>query len=250
MVLFAAAVLWTPAAMAGSNPHFKKGKKLLHDMEDAKAIKAFNQALEEPGLPVQEKASIYVYIGIAQFNQMKQAKAKAAFKKALETFPDVKLPGQTSPKIKGVFKEVKAAIKPKVAPKPKPKPKPKPRPIKIPTEPKNDRAALRWSAWGTLGVAVAAAGTGVAMAVLAKDAEEQAKDTRLTFPEAEKLHEKGQNRALLANIMFGVAGAAAVTSGVLFYFGYRKRPESAPRVTAAVVPLPTGLMIQVGGIRW
>jgi len=57
---------------------------------------------------------------------------------------------------------------------------------------------------------------------------------------------KAENRALVANIMFATAGAAAVTSAVLFYFGYRKKSSA----TATVVPIPSGVMVQVGGIRW
>lgn len=245
--LCAAVMLLGSSAWAAPNPHLVKGKKLLNDMEDAKALESFKQALEEPGLPVKEKAEIYVHMGVARFNLLKKDEAKKDFRQALETFPDIELPAMTSPKIKAIFKEVQAKYKADTTPVVKPKPKPKPKPIKVPKpKPSDGRAALRWSAWGCLGVAVAAAGTGVAMAMLASDYEEKANDLGIPFSAAEEYHMKAENRALVANIMFATAGAAAVTSAVLFYFGYRKKSSA----TATVVPIPSGVMVQVGGIRW
>ncbi len=244
-----AVLFWGLAAWAAPNPHLEKGKKLLNDMEEAKALESFSQALEEPGLPVKEKAQIYLHMGIAHFNLLKKDEAKKDFKQALETYPDIKLPAMTSPKIRTFFKEVqdkhKAATKPKVIKPVKPI-KTRPRTVVPTPKPSDGRAPLRWSAWGCLAVALGAAGTGVAMAVLAKDFEDKANDLSMPFSVAEEYHDKAQNRALLANIMWGVIGAAAVASGVLFYFGYRKKSTA----TASVVPIPGGVMVQVGGIRW
>ena len=248
--LCAAAVLMTaPPAWAAPNPHLVKGKKQLNDMEDAKALESFKQALEEPGLPVKEKAEIYLHMGVAHLNLLKKEEATKDFRQALETFPDIKLPASTSPKIKAFFQKARAKYKAETQPKViKPKViKPKvTKPIHLPKPPSDGRAALRWSAWGCLGLAVAAAGTGVAMAMLAKDYEDKANDLAVPFSVAEDYHMKGNNRALVANIMFATAGAAAITSGVLFYFGYLKKSAA----TATVVPIPSGVMIQVGGIRW
>lgn len=249
-----AVLFWGLAAWAAPNPHLVKGKKLLNDMEEAKALESFKQALEEPGLPVKEKAQIYLHMGIAHFNLQKKNEAKKDFRQALEIFPDIKLPAMTSPKIRAVFKEVQAKYKadnqPKVVIKPPPPKPPKP-PIVPKPKPSDGRAPLRWSAWGCLAVALGAVGTGVAMAMLAKDYEEKANDVNIpwksnTGPSAEDYHDKAETRALIANIMWGVAGGAAVASGVLFYFGYRKKSTAS----ASVVPIPGGVMVQVGGIRW
>ena len=241
-VLFGGAPAW-----AAPNPHLVQGKKLLNDMEDAKALESFKQALEEPGLPVKEKAEIFMHMGVANFNLLKKAEAKKSFRQALEIFPDAKLPAMTSPKIRTFFKKVQAKYKADTQPRViKHKPRPKPKPIHVPKPPDHGRGALRWSAWGCLGLAVAAAGTGVAMAMLAGDYEDKANDLTIPFSAAEEYHQKGETRAMVANIMFATAGAAAITSGVLFYFGYRKTSAA----TATVVPIPSGVMVQVGGIRW
>ena len=242
----AAILLLGSTAWAAPNPHLVQGKKLLNDMEDAKALESFKQALEEPGLPVQEKAEIFLHMGVAHFNLLKKDEAKKDFRQALETYPDIQLPARTSPKIRAFYQKVQAKYKADTQPKViKPKKPKKPKKILVP-KPSDGRAPLRWSAWGCLGLAVAAAGTGVAMAMLARDYEDKANDLAIPFSTAEEYHKKGETRALLANIMFGVAGAAAVTSGVLFYFGYRKKSTA----TATVVPIPSGVMVQVGGIRW
>ena len=58
-----------------------------------------------------------------------------------------------------------------------------------------------------------------------------------------------ERKALGANICFGIAGAAAVTSAVLFYVGWR-RAHRRTSGAAALVPAESGAVLQVGRILW
>lgn len=254
LLLGAALFCWAAPTWASDNPHLERGIKLLGEMNDQKALTAFGQALSHAKDNPQEQATIQVYMGIAHYNLLKQDEAKQAFRKALTLDPEVALPSMVSPKIRALFEEVRAKVKaeakPAVTPKPEDKPKPagtpKPRPVQ---KKKDPRAVYRYSAFALAGLALAAGGTGLGMGLWARSLEDEAADLSLPYAEADKKHNQASTRALLANVMFGVAGAAAVTSAVLFYFGYRSLER--PAASAALVPLPGGgALIQVGGIRW
>lgn len=222
-------------------PPKEQGIALLADMEDKEAITAFREALSVSKTD-SEKASIYIYMGIAHFNLLEKDSARQSFQQALLLDAKSALPEIVSPKIQEVFDgvkgEMKAALKPKPKPKPKRKPKPKPK--------KSGQGAYRISAFVTLGLAVAAAAAGAGLAASGSGLEDDADDRSLSWAEAEDLHDQASSRYLGANILFGVAGAAAVTSAVMFYFGYRDMPEAR----VSLLPLRGGAIIQVGGVRW
>ena len=95
----------------------------------------------------------------------------------------------------------------------------------------------------TLGVAAAAAGSGLGLSLAAQRDAGAANDLSLPHGEAQGIYDSAGRYALSANILFGVAGAAAVTSGVLFYMGWRRNRNRA--VSAAVLPSPSGIAVQV-----
>jgi len=76
-------------------------------MEDAKALKLFNQALEQPGNSDEDRAKIHIYMGIAYFNLMRQNEAGQHFQKALEIDAKAQIPPMTAPKIKALFYRVR-----------------------------------------------------------------------------------------------------------------------------------------------
>ena len=225
----------------------EEGVAQLNNMEDRKALDTFIIALKETKED-DKVASIHIYMGMAHFNLLDQAAARMSFREALKLRPKTPLPANVSPKIRELFQQVKDKVNAEMAAKLKRKSKPKPKPKpKKPPPPKDDgRGAYRASAWVMLGVAVAAAGAGVGLGLTGRSLASDAEDLSLPYAEARDLHDQASTRYLVTNILIGVAGAAAVTSGVLLYFGYRGQPEAQ----VALVPLQGGALVQVGGVRW
>lgn len=90
-------------------------------------------------------------------------------------------------------------------------------------------------AWGAFGVAAAGAAVGTVFTLQtfsALDAEEQARADRLTKREVEALQDKAINRALTANIGFGVAAAGLVSGVVLLILDPGDPDDAAPDETA------------------
>jgi len=107
---------------------------------------------------------------------------------------------------------------------------------------------VNWPAWVTLSLAVATGATGLGLGLSARSENDAAGDLKLTYSQAQEHHDAAASRALGANICFGVAGALAITSGVLFYVG---RKSEKATTSAAVVPLPQGgAVLQVRGTAW
>ena len=91
-----------------------------------------------------------------------------------------------------------------------------------------------WSAIA-LGTGLVAAGVGTGFGVLAKSAEDDVDYPGTWDPDRDS---QGRNAATIANVMFGVAGAAAVASLVLFFFFEDGGGESGVAIT------PTGAGVQ------
>jgi len=255
---------WRPAILAGllltgvagraaSNPHLARGVRLIEEMEDAKAVRALQRALRVRRNTDQVRAKIHLYLGIAHFNLLDKDRARQELKQACKLDPAIKLPPTTAPKIRELFDSLQPARPPEpetTRPAPverrPPPPKPRPPPVVVAaldqTPRDSGRGAVGWAAWGTAGLAVAAGGAALTAGLLARSANQQAGDVSLTSGEADVHHEAARERALAANVMFGVAGAAAVAAGVLFYFHLRSGRGWA---SAAIVPLPGGAALQV-----
>jgi hypothetical protein len=106
-------------------------------------------------------------------------------------------------------------------------------------EPPSRWTGRRKAALGVSGVAVAGLAAGIVLGTQAKGKQDDAhglcpdpKTPCAGADQAESLIKAGQSRALGANVAFGVAGAAAIVAGVLWFTG---APESAPR-RVAIVP--------------
>jgi tetratricopeptide (TPR) repeat protein len=232
----------TPAS-ARTGPHFDEGVRLLKQFEYAEALQSFKDALDWPGNTRKERAAIYLYIGIAQSNLNDYGAAEASFKKALAEDPAIAPPPRTSPKISALFERVRAEARPSPVVVPPPASQP---PVEAvtpeppDTEPRR-KSPVNWPAWLTLGAGVAAATTGLAMGILNLSEKSKAEDKTLPFDEAQQHADAASSRGLAANILFGVAGAAAVASGVLFYLGWKRNRDRA--VSAAVIPSPSGIAV-------
>lgn len=86
---------------------------------------------------------------------------------------------------------------------------------------------VRWPAWVSAGAAVALLAGAVAMGASAGAAESDLNSadrdctTREDYEVCRDLEDRAQGRALAANVLFALSGAAAVASGVFFYLDVR-----------------------------
>jgi len=241
--------LASPAGARG-NPHFKRGVKLLDQAEDEQALEAFREALKWPGTrSKRNRARIHLYIGITQLNLTNEEEARKHFAIAFRLDPQARLPDGLSPKIEQIAAEVRARHEGGPA-APSPAVRPSPPPVTSPVTPVVIRRAAPspwtyWPAWTALGAAVAAGGTGLALGVISRKRADEASNLGLPTSVAQSKHDTASKMALTANVLFGVAGAAAIAAGVLFYVGSQRSPT-----TAEVVPLRGGALVQVHGLTW
>ncbi|MCU0698653.1 MAG: hypothetical protein MUC96_19300 [Myxococcaceae bacterium] len=75
---------------------------------------------------------------------------------------------------------------------------------------------LRISAWVLLGLGVATLGAGVAMGALASGDASRAADKNLTVREATLAARESNEKATIANVLFGAGGVVAATGATLF----------------------------------
>jgi tetratricopeptide (TPR) repeat protein len=230
--------LHTLPASARTGPHFDEGQAQLRRFEYPEAIRSFQDALEWPGNTLAERATIHVYVGIAQCNTGNYDAAEASFKKALALDAKAALPPHTSPKIAALFERVRSESRAAAPPTPPPV---APVPQSQPADGEPRSSGVNWPAWLVLGVGAAALGTGVAMAVMWRSEKSSAEDKSIAFDEAQRHADAASTRGIVSGVMFGVAGAAAVTSGLLFYFGSKRQRD----VSAAIVPSRSGAFVQL-----
>jgi tetratricopeptide (TPR) repeat protein len=256
LIVIGAVCLQAPAAWSKTGPHFEVGVEMLKQFEYKRALEAFQKALEWPGNTSKEWALIQVYIGIAQSNLGDYTAAEKSFKEAQTIDPNVEPPKLTSPKIRAVFEKVKAESRatptqrvPRRAPAPVKEPKPaSTSPLggdeEIDEEEDEQPSTVNWPAWLTLGAAVVAGGVGAAMGGLNLSEKSKAEDTKLPYNEAQDHADKASSYGVAANILMITAGAAAVTSGILFYLGYKRKKEQEG-AQATIVPTGSGVMVQL-----
>ncbi|MEK6607929.1 MAG: PEGA domain-containing protein [Myxococcota bacterium] len=92
---------------------------------------------------------------------------------------------------------------------------------------------IRWPTWATSGATAALLVTGIVLGVSANSAESDLDDPSRDCASADEydrcrdLEDTARGRALAANVVLGLAGAAAVATGVLFYLDLRAGEASA-----------------------
>jgi len=94
--------------------------------------------------------------------------------------------------------------------------------------------------WSLAGIAAASAGTGVAFGAYSQSRFDEAAGQGVTQRRRVELNDSGKQGAVIANTLFGVAGAAAVTAAIIFVLDAQSGPPEA--TSASVAPL--------GGERW
>jgi hypothetical protein len=103
-------------------------------------------------------------------------------------------------------------------------------------------------AWTAAG-AIALGGAGIGFGLAASSAAAQLRELNATssdhfFSQAQAVQSRGDRDALLCNIGFAAAGAAALTSTMLYVIEHRSSRAEA-RITAA--PAPGGVTLAIGG---
>jgi tetratricopeptide (TPR) repeat protein len=255
LLLVVSALCLIPETRAEArNPHLERGISLLDNAHDEDALREFEQALTWKKSPPKERATIHLYLGITQFNLLEESQSARHFREAFKLDPRVKLPADASPKLVEFVDRIRAedssrsrlaAAAKRVSPEVKPLPLPPPRRAAVPLQDEARPRSTNWPAWITLGVSVAAGGTGLAMGLLARQRADEANDLSIPYDQAQPRRDSAESLALTANILFGVAGAAAVVSGVLFIAG---RHKSSP--AARVARVRGGAMVHLGGFTW
>ncbi len=105
------------------------------------------------------------------------------------------------------------------------------------------RSRLWYGAYTATGVAVLAAGGGLVFNKMARDSYSKYKSAS-TRTDASRYHDETRQRTTLANVSFGVAGAAALGAGTMFILAMRADAKAAEAPRMAVVPVGTGFVVQ------
>jgi tetratricopeptide (TPR) repeat protein len=252
--------LVTAPALGRANPQLKRGMTLVNEFEERKALEVLKRALSWPENTDSLRAQIYLYRDIAFFELLDKDSAAKELGLALEKDPKLTLPASVSPKLKTLFEELQKRMprstgEPKTVTVPKSSngqqgETPKPEPIKRKTRPVEPDPPppkpINWPAWVCLGIAVAAGGAGLGLGLSAKAQEEEYLDLSKSYEAAKELRDRAAGRALGANVLFGIAGAAAIASAVFMILGYTRNESTL----ASVSPIKGGAVFQLSGLAW
>lgn len=240
------ALSWAGTAMAGGgNVYLAQAKVYYQGLEFEKCLQRLDQAAKQPGNSVRQQAEVELYSGLCRFNLGAREKAEADFEQAVKIDPAIALPPATSPRITEVFDTIKAKVAParveepasmmtaqsdvdseSVAPA-----KPIDAPRELSLEPQNappsstrnellatpEKSPSRVVPYALGGTAVVAAAVATYFGVTAKGHESQANDPSTYYAQAQTVGAQAKNEATVSNVLFGIAGAAAVGAVVTWF---------------------------------
>lgn len=235
-----------PQRSRAADPSLSEAVSAYENFEYEQALSLLEAILAKPGLAPSDRAKAHLYTGLTHFTLGDRAKAEREFKQALEADYQVVCPADTSPKILSAFDAVKKTVPPPEGvdrpPIDKGGPGPSPDPPPAITRPSPTRGRV-WT-WVAVGVGAAALAGGGLSAGLAAQAKGDFDDEPWAAKAAD-LKDTVETRALAANVLFGVGGAALLT-GVILFFVEDTGPE-APETSAAwrILPGPLGVSARV-----
>lgn len=219
------------AAAQKANPYLAQARVFYQGGEFKKCLDRVKQA-EKWDSSTQELAEVSLYAGLCRFNSKQQKQAEVDFLRALQTDPSLELPAATSPKIVEAWNRVRAKVPrpaPPVAPPlttPEPErdstppvvvtPTPTADPAVVTLEPAPPAKGPPVAAFVMGGVAVAAVAVGVSFGLLANSNNSAAVMAPFQS-DAVALRGTAQTWALVANLSYVTAGAAALTGLLLFF---------------------------------
>jgi tetratricopeptide (TPR) repeat protein len=229
----------SPSSRA-ADPQLAEAISAYENFEYEQALKLLTQVGQKAGLDEADRARVHLFTGLTLFTLGERERAEQAFAQALRLDYQIAPPADTSPKIIAAFQAVKKTIP---APAPKPDPRvgtgdrdPDPPPTVVAPAPSKGRV---WT-WVVAGVGAAALAGGGLSAGLAAQAKGDFDDQEWAARAAD-LKETVETRALAANVLFGVGGAALLTAVVLFFV--EDTGPTAPETSAAwrIDPGPLGV---------
>lgn len=251
--LFAATVIGLgPGSVAradASKPSVDRAIHLFDTLEDERAARMLRALLQAPR-PAAEVARIHVYLGLIAVNALHLDEARDEFHDARLADPDVKLPRKAPPKARQVFAEHITELAPKPAPIMPPPIEPVPPPLAPPPAlilPPATPALVPPGASHVLpltigAIGLAGLGAGITFALLGQTALSHAQISP-DVGTSQGFARQAANDRLTADVSYGVAAAAGITTVVLFLIG--RAPDT--QITAAVVPTGAGANFAIGG---
>ncbi len=243
VLLVVGACLAPRPCRAESPPELRQGVEAYENFEYPEALRLLQAAAGRPGLSHPDQVRILLYLGLVHFTLGDRAPAEEAFEAALRLERELQLPADTSPKIAEVFEALRARLPPapkpapEVKPQPEVEPAPKPGPAAGASAPGPRNRVWTWVMAGLGGAALAAGG---ACGYLASASQQEFEDATWAS-DAMDARAAAQDRALAANLLYGLGGAALVTALVLFFVEVDDAPEADPDgPTPSLAPAPGG----------
>jgi hypothetical protein len=105
------------------------------------------------------------------------------------------------------------------------------------------RSRLWYGGYAASGVTVLALGGGLVFNRMAQNSYSKYKNAT-TRTDASRYHDETRQRATMATVSWGIAGAAAVSAGTMFIFALRADAKAAEAPKVAVVPTGNGVVLQ------
>ena len=238
------ACLWFLLSLASDpaqaeSDELRQGMAAYENFEYEQALTILEQGKGKTGLPEADRAKILLYLGLTRFSLGDQTSARLDFEAALRIDREILPPADTSPKIIRIFHEVKTSLppeKPKLTKKPDPaKGTDKALNVKQTAPIKKTNRTWTWVAAGVGAAAMVSAGT---CGILAGQAEDDFKQATWA-DEAAEYKDQAETRALAANVMYGIGGAALLTAVVLFFVEPDSSPEAQTQLS--MTPVPGGM---------
>jgi hypothetical protein len=228
--LLLASALVAQAAFA--NPYLNQAKAFQQQLDFEKCLRRLEQASRWQGNTKAQLAQIELYGGLCEAGLGHETEALEHFELGFTLDPKLELPPQQGPKITRIFNKAKEKAPPPeetVEAKPAPPPTPEPKKVEVEPPPPSPPPAVVIEPAKTThlappliigAVGLAAVGVGVAFGVLSKSAADNAHSMPMTAFESDIRSQlaSAQTDALIANVLFGVAGAALIAA-IATYFG-------------------------------
>lgn len=241
----AALFLLSASALAAGqpNPYLSQARVFYQGLEYEKCLARLDQAAKWNSEPAEE-VEVQLYFGLCNFNMGNMDEAKRRFELALKLDPKLQLPPYTSPRIAQIFEQSREKVaarqkppaeeKPAVVEKKPEEKKPEetkvavadtPKKVELTPPPSDERTDIVEQPSGEKslvvpivlgGTAALAAGAGAFLGVQAKAAETEANIARFES-EAFAATNRAQSNAMLANVAFGLAGAAVIGAVVTYF---------------------------------
>lgn len=207
-------LLLTPNKASAAGSYLDQAKTAYENFEFEQALSFLSKAsADEHSTDRNYMASVHMYFGLVRFTLGQREQAEKEFTEALRLDYSIYPPDDTSPKILSVFRQIKSTISPPVHKNEHP-----PHGVEVGTgvPPAVDKSGGRVWTWVLTGVGGAALATAGVFAGLASKSKGEFDDAQWASDASGKRDEVEQ-RALTANVLFGVGGAAMVGALILFF---------------------------------